>query len=148
MLRIHPASQAATRSRATPPAPPTAMRSGVKWAHVQECGVILNSTAIFRAPPLTAASTPPPSLPRKAAQVPPPVPSGPKTKSHGRMTQQAARGPQTLHRRRQILSSPSEAVRSQRRVRQPFPYFPIVAPTATVMPPPTPGVLLFCWSQL
>lgn len=130
MLRIHPASRAATPSQATPPAPPTAMRSGTRWAHVQACGAIWSSTATFRAPPPTAASTPPPSLPHRAAQLPPPVPSGPKTKSPGRMTQQAAaRGPQTLHLRPQTLL-PLEAVRIQRRVRQPSPLFLTVAPTA------------------
>ncbi len=149
MLPIRPASQAATLSRATPPAPPTAMKSGMKWARAQVCGMISSSPATCKAPPLTAASMPPPSLPHKAAQLPPLVPSGPKTKSHGRTIQQEARGPQTLHpHRHPTLLTWLEAVRSQPRVHQPFHQFLIVAPTASVMPPPIPGAQMFCYSQL
>ncbi|KAF3844762.1 hypothetical protein F7725_007925 [Dissostichus mawsoni] len=53
----------------------------------------------------------------KAAQ---PPPQGPKTKACGRMSQQTARGPPILHLRHQTLLSPSEAVRSWRRVHRPF----------------------------
>lgn len=140
MLRIHPASQAATRSRAMPLAPPTATRSGTRWARAQGRGASSSSTAIFRATPPTVASTPLPSPPRRAAHPPPQLPSGPKTKSHGRMIQHRANGPLRLRLRRLTLWLPPEAVISHQRVHQLFPLFLMVAPT--VMLPPTPGVLL------
>lgn len=140
MLRIHPASQAATRSRAMPLAPPTATRSGTRWARAQGRGASSSSTAIFRATPPTVASTPLPSPPRRAAHPPPRLPSGPKTKSHGRMIQHRASGPLRLRLRRLTLWLPPEAAISHQRLHQLFPLFLMVAPT--VMLPPTPGVLL------
>lgn len=146
MLPIHPASQAATHCQATPPAPPTATRSGTKSAPVPECGVNWISVAIFRVPPATAALTQPPSLPRRAARLPPLVPSWQKTKSLGRMSHQTTRRPLTLHLQLQTLLSSLKAPRSQGRAPYPCHLVPIAAPIAQVMAPPTPGVLLFCYN--
>lgn len=142
MLRIHPASRAATHYPAMPLALPTVMTSGTKWAPTLGYGVIWNSTVIFRALPRTAALMPLHSLPPKAAQPPPLVPPGPRIKSHGRKIQQAAREHPTLHLQHRILCSPLEAVRPQQIARLPFYWVLMVALTACVMPPPSPGVLL------